>query len=116
LWRGAAGGGGAITGTVAAGGDGPAGKQHESLTALVQTCNNFTFTKTMQGQYRLSGRKACDVALFRAGQENKRARETGLVFARTLKGCSAAAGCAAGLLLQKPEPRGQLHTLFKGTV
>jgi hypothetical protein len=57
LWRGAAGGGGAITGTVAAGGDGPAGKQHESLTALVQTCNNFTFTKTMQGQYRLSVEK-----------------------------------------------------------
>jgi hypothetical protein len=67
----------------------------------------------MQGQYRLSGRKACDVALFRAGQENKRARETGLVFARTLKGCSAAAGCAAGLLLQKPDPRGQLLSLFK---
>ena len=41
-------------------------------------------------------------------------QKNGMVFAEILKGCSAAAGCAAGLLLQKPEAqRAVALSLFK---
>jgi len=49
----------------------------------------------------------------RAKKTNGQEKRRWSLLERILKGCSAAAGCAAGLLLQKPERRGQLLSLFK---
>jgi len=55
------------------------------------------------------------MALFRAGQENKRARETGLVFAgknpERLQRCCRL--CSWPAAAKAREPRGQLLSLFK---
>ena len=104
--------GGAIIGTVE-GGDGREGKK--SLTALVQSCNNFkVHSKRNQQKYVASqktenAKRAVSYCILdttecaiscgprkQTGQEKR-----GL--AGILKGCRAPAGFAAGLL-QQPEP------------
>jgi hypothetical protein len=98
-----------MTGTVA-GGDGPACKRTGEISGVSpklaisrrfkrQTAENISTKKAgdiyCRGSIVFRAEKACAPAPFREGQETKRQEKLMSQTGSCLKGCSAAAGCAA---------------------